>query len=211
MTNLLPDLGFYKDVVQTLDEIQAPYVIVGGFAASVFGSPRPTFDVDIIVDLKEAHIEALVARYPPPRYYADPVQMRDSIRLGIMFNIIDTTEGRKVDLVPLSMDPRYRRTLERRIRYTFEDASGDHLIAWFARPEDVIAGKLMAWAEGRSRRHEQDIHAMLVFIYLEADPELSRSFDEADVDAQAATLGSEVHSLWERLKWAARLEVARNS
>lgn len=211
MTNSLPDLGFYKDVVRTLDEIQAPYVIVGGFAAAVFGSPRPTFDVDIIVELKEGHIEALVARYPLPRYYADPVQMRDSIRMGIMFNIIDTTEGRKVDIVPLSMDPRYRRALERRVRYTFKDISGDHLTAWFARPEDVIIGKLMAWAEGHSRRHEQDIHAMLVFIYLDADPDLSRSFDQADVDAQAATLGPEVNQLWGRLKEAARHEVDRAS
>ncbi len=211
MTNSLPDLGFYKDVVRTLDEIQAPYVIVGGFAASVFGSPRPTFDVDIIVELKEGHIEALVARYPLPRYYADPVQMRDSIRMGIMFNIIDTTEGRKVDLVPLSMDLRYRRALERRVRYTFEGVSGDHLTAWFARPEDVIVGKLMAWSEGHSRRHEQDIHAMVIFIYLQADPDLSRSFDEADVDAQAVTLGSEVNQLCERLKEAARREVDRAS
>jgi hypothetical protein len=209
MTGSLPDLGFYKDVVRTLDEIQAPYVIVGGFAASAFGSPRPTFDVDIIVELKEEHIKALVARYPPPRYYADPVQMRDSIRMGIMFNIIDTTEGRKVDIVPLSMDMRYRRTFKRRVRYTFEDGSGDRLTAWFARPEDVIIGKLMAWAKAHSRRHEQDIHAMLVFIYLNADPELSRSFDQADVDAQAARLGPEASQLWQRLKEAARREVDR--
>jgi hypothetical protein len=211
MSNLLPDLGFYKDVVRTLDEIQAPYVIIGGFAAAAFGSPRPTFDVDIIVEMREEHIEALEDRYPPPRYYADPVQMRDSIRMGIMFNIIDTTEGRKVDIVPLSMDPRYRRTLERRVRYTFEDVSGDHLTAWFARPEDVIIGKLMAWAEGHSRRHEQDIHAMLSYIYLNADPELSNTFDQADVDAQAGTLGTEVNQLWERLKETARLQVDKAS
>jgi hypothetical protein len=211
MTDSLPDLGFYKDVMQTLNELGAPYVIVDGFAASVFGNPRPTYDVDIIVDLKKDHIEALVARYPPPRYYADPVQMRDSIRLGIMFNIIDTTEGKKVDLVPLSMDPRYRRTFERRVRYTFQDASGEQLTAWFARPEDVIVGKLMTWAEARSRRHEQNIHAMLVFIYLNADPDLSRAFDEADVNAQAATLGPEAHQLWEHLKQAAWLEVNREA
>jgi len=51
--------------------------------------------VDIVVDLTEAHIRALVAAYPPPRYDADPEQMRDSIRMGIMFNIIDTTRGEK--------------------------------------------------------------------------------------------------------------------
>ena len=37
---------------------------------------------------------------------------------------------------------------------------------WCARPEDIIVGKLMAWAEGRSRKHETDIYEMMVFLYL---------------------------------------------
>jgi hypothetical protein len=90
-------IGFYLDVVRALDEIDAPYMLVGAFAASAFGLRRATFDVDILVDLQERHFDALAARFPPPRYYADPVQMRDSTRLGIMFNIIDTDQGAKAD------------------------------------------------------------------------------------------------------------------
>jgi hypothetical protein len=135
--------------------------------------------------------------------------MRDSIRMGIMFNIIDTTAGRKVDIVPLTMDPRYRRAFGRRVRKQVSAPGLMPFEAWLARPEDVILGKLIAWAEGHSYKHEDDIHAMLVFIYLNADPELSRSFDQADVDAQAARLGPEVSQLWKRLKEAARREVDR--
>jgi hypothetical protein len=137
--------------------------------------------------------------------------MRDSIRQGIMFNIIDTAAGRKVDIVPLSMDPRYRRAFERRVRKTVNAPGQAPLETWLARPEDVIAGKLIAWAEGHSYKHEEDIHAMLVFIYLDADPDLSRSFDEADVDAQASTFGPEVNLLWDQLKRAARFEAAKES
>ncbi len=182
-------------------------MIIGAFAATAYGSTRTTHDIDIIVDLQGHHIEQLVDRYPPPRYYADPIQMRDSIRMGIMFNIIDTTAGKKADLVPLSMDPRYRRAFGRRVRQMIQESGQAPFEAWLARPEDVILGKLIAWAEGRSYRHEEDIYSMLVFIYLQADPDLSRSFDEADVDAQAVTLGSEVNQLWGRLKEAARREV----
>jgi len=100
-----PDFDLYLDTLRTLDRIEAPYVIIGAFAAGSYGMHRTTHDVDIVVDLGESHVEALVATYPLPRFYADPDQMRDSIRRGTMFNIIDTTEGRKVDLIPLSMQP----------------------------------------------------------------------------------------------------------
>ncbi|MGA9350746.1 MAG: hypothetical protein WBW48_18345 [Anaerolineae bacterium] len=198
--------SFYFDALQTLEEIGAPYVIIGGFAAAAYGSTRVTYDIDIVVDLQEAHILALAKRYPPPRYYADPEQMRDSIRLGILFNLIDTERGQKVDLVPLTMDPRYREALTRRVQRTVEDPSGAQFEAWLARPEDVIVGKLMAWVEGRSRRHEEDIYGILVFIYLGEDPALKASFDESYVERHAKALGLEVTALWEHLKQTARKE-----
>lgn len=86
-----PDLSLFLDILHTLEDIGAPYMIIGAFAAIQYGTTRVTYDIDIVVDLSEEHIEALTATYPPPRYYADPVQMRDSIRMGIMFNIIDTS------------------------------------------------------------------------------------------------------------------------
>ena len=92
-----PDLSLFLDILHTLEAIDAPYMIIGAFAATVYGITRVTYDIDIVVDLREQHIQALCKAYPLPRYYADPLQMRDSIRLGIMFNIIDTTRGEKAD------------------------------------------------------------------------------------------------------------------
>jgi hypothetical protein len=88
----------------------------------------------------------------------------------------------------------------------FEIVSGELLSAWFANPQDAIINRLMAWTERPARRHEREIHAMLSYIYLSADPELSNTFNQADVDAQVATLGAEVNQLWEYLKETARLE-----
>ena len=68
----------------------------------------------------------------------------------------------------------------------------------------------MAWAEGRSRRHETDIYEMMLFMYLELDPEQSAGFDESLVDAQARELGPEVWKLWETAKVAARQEASRH-
>ena len=199
-----PDFSLFLSILATLETINAPYMIIGAFAATLYGISRTTYDIDIVVNLSEAHIQKLVAAYPLPRYYADPDQMRDSIQKGIMFNIIDTSRGEKADLVPLNMEPRYRRAFQRRIRQTVDLPGIKPFEVWCARPEDVIIGKLMAWAEGRSRRHETDIYEMMVFHYLQLDPTLGAAFDEADVTAQAVALAPEVAHLWQTIKAAAQ-------
>ena len=209
-TERAPDLSLFLDILYTLEEIQAPYMIIGAFAGAVYGVTRTTYDIDMVVDLNETHIRALVAAYPLPRYYADPQQMRDSIRLGIMFNIIDTARGEKADLIPITMVTRYQQAFQRRVRRQVEMPGMAPFDVWCARPEDVIVGKLMAWAEGRSRKHETDIYEMMVFHYLGLDPDVSAAFDETFVDAQAEVLGDEAYELWIRTK-AAALEEARRA
>jgi hypothetical protein len=73
----------------------------------------------------------------------------------------------------------------------------------------VIYGKLLAWDEGRSLKHESDIFDMLVFRYLEADPSLASTFDEAYLDTQAKALGPDVEELWQSIKRAAQDEAQR--
>jgi hypothetical protein len=199
-----PDLGLFLDILHTLESIEAPYMIIGAFAATVYGTTRVTYDIDIVVKLEEKHIQALAAAYPSPRYYADPVQMRDSIQMGIMFNIIDTDRGEKADLVPLTMDSRYHLAFQRRMRQMVEIPGSDPFEVWCARPEDVIVGKLMAWAEGHSRKHETDIFEMMVFHYLEVDLSRSATFEESYVNAQAKELGQEVDEFWEAVKKTAQ-------
>ncbi len=113
------------------------------------------------------------------------------------------------NLVPLTMASRYRVAFERRVQQTVDPPGGEPFEVWCARVEDVIVGKLMAWAEGHSRKHETDIYEMLVFCYLGLDPELVASFDEAYVDHQAALLSEDVDELWQSVKAAARHQVGR--
>jgi hypothetical protein len=204
-----PDLSLFLDVLRTLEAIDAPYMIIGAFAATVYGITRVTYDIDIVVNLQEPHIQTLCKAYPLPRYYADPLQMRDSIHRGIMFNIIDTTRGEKADLVPLTMSPTYRLAFQRRVRQRIELPGAESFEVWCARPEDVIVGKLKAWAEGRSRKHETDIYEMLVFHYLGRGAAQTAVLNEAEVDTQAATLGQDVVTLWKAIKEAARREANR--
>jgi hypothetical protein len=196
-------IGFYIEVVRALDAIDAPYMIVGAFGASSYGLNRATFDVDIIVDLTEAHFDALSARFPSPRYYADPDQMREGMELGIMFNLIDSQRGTKADLVPLSRESEYQEAFTRRVRRTFQDEQGGSFEAWCAQPEDIIVGKLIAWQEGRSPKHPNDIFAMLQFQFAGLS---DTTIDLGCVSTRAVELGSDVNTLWQDLLSRARAE-----
>ncbi|HLE30240.1 MAG TPA: hypothetical protein VI793_19095 [Anaerolineales bacterium] len=189
-------LKFYAQVVRALDEVRAPYMLVGAFAGLAFGITRSTFDIDILVDLRESDFQALADRFPPPRYYADPEMMRNSTRQGIMFNLIDTEEGVKADLVPLTREPEYRVAFERRIRRWFTDPDDMTFEAWCARPEDIIIGKLQAWAEGQSNKHPSDVRNMLAFL-LSGMSDVP--YDLEIISVAAARMGAPVLKLWREL------------
>lgn len=200
------EFDLYFSILQTLEQLKIDYVIIGAFAGISYGVTRATFDVDIVVDLKEAQIDALADAYPPPRFYADPMQMRDSIHWGILFNIIDTSAGRKVDLIPLTMKPGYDFALKNRIRRNVPTTNSNSFPAWFAKPEDVIIGKLMAWRESGSFKHESDIRDILISVRLGEDQEISEQFDFLYVDSWTQKLGQNVEQLWQQLKELAQID-----
>jgi hypothetical protein len=150
----------------------------------------------MVVDLQEQHIEPLAAMFPPPRYYADPEMMRDSRRHGTMFNLVDTQEGVKADMVPLSGEPASRLALDRRVRRRFDDPDGGDFEAWCARPEDIIVGKLQAWTQGRSAKHPADVLDMLVFL---AGGASGVALDPNVVTAAVAPVSTEALALWREL------------
>ena len=201
-------LNLFLDILLTLERLEIPYAIIGGFAATMYGITRATFDIDIVINLEEKHIQALAAAYPSPRYYADPYQMRNAMEIGSSFNIIDSSRGEKADLFPLTMDLRYKPAFDKRIRRMVDLPGMEPFAVWAARPEDVIVGKLMAWDEGRSQRHGSDIFEMMLSHYLGG--ETSLDFDEAYVDKQASEISQEAADFWHLLKDAAREESVRH-
>jgi hypothetical protein len=201
-------VSFYIQIVKALDEIGAPYMIVGAFGGYPFGITRITFDIDILVDLREQDFKALSQKFPLPRYYADPEMIRNSVEMGIMFNIIDTNEGIKADLVPLKREPDYEIAFERRVRRNFVDPAGNAFSAWVAQPTDIIIGKLAAWNEGRSDKHPKDIRAMLVFD-LSGSSDLAIDYDT--ITQEAKRLGKEILDMWNQVLAKAKDEVAEHN
>lgn len=126
--------------------------------------------------------------------------------MGIMFNLIDTNEGTKADLVPLKREPEYQLAFNRRVRETFQGPSGESFEAWVAQPTDIIIGKLQAWNEGRSDKHPKDIYSILFFC-LRGYSDYNVNLDE--VTKEAARLGRETLEMWNKTLARVREEIEK--
>ncbi len=163
--------AFFTYVIEVLEQLEIPYMVVGGFAAIFYGEPRLTIDVDIVADMKWNHIGPFVAAFPIPDYYVSEEGIRDSLQRRYPFNVIQPTTGAKVDLVPLPRDPFTRAAFQRRQRMQYDEAGHS---ATFITAEDIIVAKLIAYRETESDKHLRDARGVLMMQWGELDLEAVR-------------------------------------
>lgn len=130
-----------KKIIQVLESAGIDYMITGSLASSLQGEPRSTHDIDLVVDLqKGSSVEQLLEAFPSPEYYLDEESILEAIEQGSMFNIIDNSEGGKIDLWMLTDDAFDKSRFGR--KYS-EEVMGIQIQV--SRPEDTILAKLK-WA-----------------------------------------------------------------
>jgi hypothetical protein len=151
--------SFFAYVTALLEYLQIPYMVVGGFAAIFYGEPRFTADVDIVVDMQPKHIDEFVAAFPSPNFYVSKEAIQDSLPRRYPFNVIQTSTGAKIDLVPLTSDTFTRVAFTRRHRMPYAE-SGE--TAEFISPEDIILAKMLAYRDTSSEKHLRDALGVLI-------------------------------------------------
>jgi hypothetical protein len=146
-----------RHTIAILERLAVPYMLVGSFASSAYGEPRLTQDIDIVLDLPAAQIPALCAAFPAPDFYVSESAVREAVQRRFQFNVLHTSSGSKIDFLLPRDDDWGRTQLERRRQvWLLPDCAG-----FAARPEDVILGKLLYYAEGGSEKHLRDITGIL--------------------------------------------------
>jgi hypothetical protein len=163
--------AFFTYVIEVLEQLDIPYMVVGGFAAIFYGEPRLTIDVDIVLDMKWRHIGPFVAAFPIPDYYVSEESIQDSLQRCYPFNVIQPTTGAKVDLVPLPRDPFTRAAFQRRQRLEYDEVGHS---ATFITPEDIIVAKLITHRETESDKHLRDARGVLMMQWGELNLEAVR-------------------------------------
>jgi hypothetical protein len=132
------------------------YAIVGSYASGVWGDPRMTLDVDVVVQIDAQHVDPLLASFPAGEYYVSRAAVEEVVRLQSQFNVIHPTSGQKVDFMVTGPNHWAQPQLARRIRITLlPDCEG------YVAPDDVILGKLVYFQEGGSEKHLRDIRGIL--------------------------------------------------
>lgn len=147
---------FLRLMTGLLDQAEIPYMVAGSVSSSFYGKPRSTQDVDIVIDPDGERLGRLIHLLGPQYYISQPAAL-DTLRHRGMFNIIDTVNGWKVDMILQKARPYSREEFARRRPAELMGAT-----TWVSSPEYSILSKL-EWTKGRqsSMQMQDAIHVLI--------------------------------------------------
>ncbi len=153
----LPDV--FLIFIRLLNKIQCPYMITGAAASIIYGEPRLTNDLDLVLDLKKADVPELMQAFPFEEFYCPPeevVILEIGRRLRGHFNLIHHETGFRADVYLSGKDSLHHWGLANRNSVQVDDQ-----VVWVAPAEYVILRKLEYYREGGSDKHLRDIAGIL--------------------------------------------------
>lgn len=152
--------GVLKKVANVLNSLKISYAVTGGVAVTVWGRPRYTADIDIVIDIAPQKLKQLIDAL---------LKIDEGIYLDINketpisfikkqggFNLVHSQSGVKVDFVIKKDDEFSQIEIQRAIR---KDFHGQKI--YFISPEDLILIKLLWHKDSGSTRHLEDAESIL--------------------------------------------------
>lgn len=170
-----------------LEGLAVEYMVTGSVAATAYGEPRLTLDVDLVIALDAARAASFLAAFPEAEFYRPPLEV---VRVELArearghFNLVHHATGMKADVYLAASDELHRWGLAHRRRVRLGDQD-----VWLAPPEYVITRKLEFWREGGSDKHLRDVRAMLA-----SGTPIDRAFLEREVARRG------LHEAWARIQ-----------
>lgn len=177
-----------------LERLGLSYMVTGGVASVVYGDPRFTRDVDVVLELGPGDLGGLISAFPPGDFYVPPREaLADEVAReeGGHFNLIHRETALRADVYLAGSDPLHAWAMEgrRRIRV-------GNLAIWLAPVEYVILRKLEYFCTSGSERHLRDVAMML-------------RVSEEEVDADSLEMWTRRLGLEEQLERARRFDPER--
>ena len=145
-----------RRMVARLDAASISFMLTGSFANAVYGAPRATQDIDLVIDCDEARLQTFVQALPREEYYVDEDAALEALRTEGLFNVVDLSTGWKIDLIVRKNRQFSVEEFSRRRRVEIDGVS-----LAVATAEDTIVAKL-EWARlGGSARQLEDVASVL--------------------------------------------------
>lgn len=153
-----PDL--YSLFTEKLNKAGIPYAITGSVASIIYGEPRMTHDIDIVIEVAADWAEEFLNSFPISEFYIPPTEvLKTEIKRSSRghCNIIHLETGFKADIYFPGTNQFQKWAIANARSFDFNDS---HILV--APPEYVIVKKLEFYKEGLEQKHIKDIKAILI-------------------------------------------------
>jgi len=183
----MQELESFLIFIRKFNSLNIPYMTTGSVAGIVYGEPRLTHDIDIVLKISGDHASQICKAFPSEEFYCPPeevIKTESSRESRGNFNIIHHETGFKADIYLIGKDPLHLWAFGKRRKI---EINGE--VVFFAPPEYVIIRKLEYYKEGGAQKHIQDIKGIL---------SISKDIiDMKELNAKISSLGLE--SLWSKV------------
>ena len=161
-----------SDIVKILEKLNVPFHITGGLVSSLYGEPRFTQDIDIVINITLKKDSLLIVNQLQDTFYINEDSILSAIENQRMFQALHMETFIKVDFhVGEAIPGELSRSVTLEIL--------PDILAPVVSIEDSILSKLL-WIKKGSHKSRQDIEMML---------KLNPNIDNEYLDNQSKLLG----------------------
>jgi hypothetical protein len=155
----MQEANLFLIFLECLNKSGIEYMSTGSVASIIYGEPRMTHDIDLVLGLHTGNIKQLADIFDTEEFYCPPMEVikaETTRKTGGHFNIIHHKTGFKADIYPIGEDKLHIWAMAKRRKVKIEKCD-----IWLAPPEYVIVRKLEYFKQGGSSKHLSDIKKML--------------------------------------------------
>ena len=145
-------LQILMHISKILDSLGISYLTGGSIASSIYGVPRATQDIDLVIDLPPGKVQDF-AKALQSDFYIDTDAVIRAVETGSSFNAIHFETVQKIDFFIRGKDEYAAEEMRRRLKIAI-DESGRQTV-FIASPEDVILQKLLWFKMGSGTSERQ--------------------------------------------------------
>lgn len=174
----------FGGVIDVLEAVGATYAIWGGMAVVMYGEPRYTLDMDILLSPRQFPVKPFVQRLASTHYHVDEQAVQNAVTLGGFFNVIHLHYHIKTDFY-VPVEPELKAMIAARQYEAFDEMRQ----AAYVSTSSLVVAKLRAYENSQSTRHLDDIAGLIRM--------RGKKLDVAQIEVAAANLG--VLGVWRSL------------
>jgi hypothetical protein len=151
-------------VIDALEDLSVPYMLVGSLSSNVYGVPRATQDADFVIRLGESVSVSMIAQRLGPRFRLDPQSTFEIFTTTTRYVLQPVDISFVIELFLLSDDPhdQERFARRRRVKVLGRDT-------WILSVEDVIVTKLRWSSHGGRSKDVDDVRNVIALQHQNVD------------------------------------------